>query len=73
MRGRRIAIVRLEVSAWSHDATALALRPLAGRPEHWGARRIEQYFTLAHACADTTMRMIRDEVVRTMGAEHDIS
>ena len=73
MRGRRIAIVRLEVSAWSYEATALALRPLTGRPERWGARRIEQYFTLAHACADTTMRMIRAEVVRTMGADHDIS
>jgi hypothetical protein len=73
MRGRRIAIVRLEVSPWSYDATALAVRPLASRHEHWSTRHIEHYFTLAHACADTTMRMIRDEVVRTMGADHDIS
>jgi hypothetical protein len=72
-RGRRVAIVRLEISAWSDDATALSLRPLAGRPDRWGARRIEQYFTLAHAAADTVMRSIRDEVVHTMGADRDIS
>ena len=72
-RGRRVAIVRLEISAWSDRATALSLRPLAGRPDRWGARRLEQYFTLAHAAADTVMRTIRDEVVLTMGADHDIS
>jgi hypothetical protein len=65
--------VLLEVSAWSNDATALALRPLSGRPDHWGARRIEHYFTLAHACADTVTRMIREEVVRTMGTDRNVS
>jgi hypothetical protein len=72
-RGRRIAIVRLEINAWSGNATALSLRPLAGRPDRWGARRVEQYFTLAHAASDTVMRAVRDEVVHTMGADHDIS
>jgi hypothetical protein len=71
-RGRRIAIVRLEVCAWSNDATALSLRPLASRPDHWTARHIEHYFTLAHACADTVSRMIREEVVRAMGADREI-
>jgi hypothetical protein len=70
-RGRRVAIVRLEVCAWSNDATALSLRPLAGRPDRWSARHIEHYFTLAHSSADTVSRMIREEVVRTMGADHD--
>jgi hypothetical protein len=69
-RGRRIALVQLEISAWSNDATALSLRPLSGRPDRWGARRVEQYFTLAHEAADTVMRMIRAEVVHTMGADH---
>jgi hypothetical protein len=68
-RGRRIAIVRLEVCAWSNDATALSLRPLASRPDHWSARHIEHYFTLAHPAADTVSRLIREEVVRTMGAD----
>jgi hypothetical protein len=70
-RGRRVALVRLEVCAWSNDATALSLRPLAGRPDHWSARHIEHYFTLAHATADTVSGIIRDEVVRTMGADRD--
>lgn len=72
-RGRRVSLVRLEVSAWSADATGLALRPLSGRPDRWGARRIEQYFALAHDGADTVVRVIRDEVARTMGADRDIS
>ena len=68
-RGRRIALVRLEISAWSDDATALSLRPLSSRPDHWSARHIEHYFTLGHAAADLVMRMIHDEVVRTMGTD----
>ncbi len=73
IRGRRVALVRMEISAWSNEATAFSLRPIAGRPERWSARRVEQFFTLAHAAADTVMRIICDEVVYTMGADHDIS
>ena len=69
-RGRRVALVLFEISAWSGDTTALSLRPLTGRPDRWGARRIEQYFTLAHEAADTVMRIIRAEVVHTMGADY---
>jgi hypothetical protein len=71
-RGRRVSIVLLEISAWSNDATALALRPLTGRPDRWSARRIEQYFTLAHAGADLVTRLIREEVLRTMGVDRDV-
>lgn len=72
-RGRRVALVRLEITPWSHDATALSLLPLTSRPDRWSSRHIEQYFVLAHAGADAVMRIIRDEVVRTMGADRDIS
>ena len=59
--GRRVAIVRLEVTAWSDDATALALRPLSSRPDHWGARRMRQYFALGHLAADTIAHLIAAE------------
>jgi len=72
-RGRRIALVRLEISAWSDDVTGLALRPLSGRPDRWGVRRIEHYFALAHDGADAVMRIICDEVARTMGSDRNIS
>jgi len=72
-RGRRVSLVLLEISAWSNDATVLALRPLASRPDRWSARRVEQYFSLAHPCADTVTRLIRAEVLRTMGAGRELS
>jgi hypothetical protein len=72
IRGRRIALVLLEICAWSNNATALALRPLSGRPDHWSARHIEHYFALAHAAADTVMRLVREEVLHTMGADRDL-
>jgi hypothetical protein len=60
-RGRRVALVRLEITAWSHDTTAISLRPLSSRPDRWGARRVEQYFELAHECADVISGVIADE------------
>ena len=42
-------------------ATALSLRPLTSRPDRWSARRIEQYFALAHLCADTIARLVDEE------------
>lgn len=60
-RGRRVALVRLEITAWSHDTTAISLRPLSSRPDRWGARRVEQYFELAHECADVISRVIAEE------------
>ena len=72
-RGRRVSLVLLEISAWSNNATALSLRPLASRPDRWSTRRIEQYFGLAHAAADLVTRLIREEVLHTMGVAHDDS
>ncbi|MGO9877195.1 MAG: hypothetical protein ACLPVY_25735 [Acidimicrobiia bacterium] len=60
-RGRRVALVRLEITAWSHDTTAISLRPLSSRPDRWGARRVEQYFGLAHECADVISDAIAEE------------
>ncbi len=60
-RGRRVALVRLEITAWSHDTTAISLRPLSSRPDRWGARRVEQYFELAHECADVISDAIAEE------------
>jgi hypothetical protein len=51
-RGRRVARVELEITAWSSDATELVLRPLARHPERWGKRRLRRYFALAHGGID---------------------
>ena len=71
VRGRRIAMVRLEITAWSSEATALTLRPISSRPERWGARRMEQYFSLGHLGADAIARILDEEVAaRSQSADH---
>jgi hypothetical protein len=57
-RRRTIAAVEISVSMWSHDATALTLRPVAVHPERWGNWRLRKYFALAHLAADATCRVI---------------
>jgi hypothetical protein len=59
-RGRRVALVRLEITTWSQHQSALSLQPLSSRPDRWSARRVEQYFDLAHRYADTMARLIAD-------------
>ena len=60
-RGRRIALVLIEVTAWSDDATTLALRPLSTRPDLWGARRMRHYFELGHLAADAIAHVVAAE------------
>ena len=64
--GHRVALVRLEITAWSDDATALSLRPLSTRPDHWQPRRLQHYFALAHLAADAVAHVVHEEV-----ASHD--
>jgi hypothetical protein len=61
IRGRRVALVRLEITTWSEHETAISLRPLSSRPDRWSPRRVQQYFGLAHACADLVARLIAEE------------
>jgi len=60
-RGRRVALVRIEITTWSQDETAISLRPLSSRPDRWSARRVQQYFALAHQCADVISHLIAEE------------
>lgn len=55
--GQRVARVELEVGAWSEDATALLLRPVARHPERWTGRRANRYFELAHQGVDAVARL----------------
>ena len=64
--GHRIALIRLEISAWSDNATALALRPLSTRPHHWHPRRMQHYFALGHLAADAVAHIVHEE-----SASHD--
>jgi hypothetical protein len=64
--GHRIALIRLEITAWSDEATALALRPLSTRPDHWHPRRLQHYFATGHLAADAVARMLHEEA-----ASHD--
>ena len=64
--GHRIALIRLEITAWSDEATALALRPLSTRPDHWHPRRMRHYFALAHLAADAVAHIVHEE-----SASHD--
>jgi hypothetical protein len=66
-RGRRVALIRLEITAWSDDATALALRPLSTRPDHWTAHHIQHYFALAHLGADVIAHLGASETAACRG------
>jgi hypothetical protein len=56
---RAVARVELEVSAWSGNATELTVRPVSRHPERWGARRLRQYFSLAHDGADRSLQVLQ--------------
>ena len=60
-RGRRVALVRLELAAGPDDATALSLRPLSGRPGRWSPRHVQQYLALARLTVDALARMVDEE------------
>ena len=60
-RGRRVALVRLELTAWSDDATALALRPLSTRPDRWSPYRMRHYFALGHLAVDRIAHIVATE------------
>ncbi len=60
-RGRRVALVRFEVMAWSDDATSLALRPLSTRPDHWTSHHIQHYFTLGHLGVDAVAHIVAEQ------------
>ena len=66
-RGRRVAAVKLEVTPWSRDATALALRPLSTRPDHWSSRRMQHYFALGHLGVDAVARILAEETAACRG------
>jgi hypothetical protein len=52
-RGKRVAGVEVEVSAWSAAAdTELLIRPIAKHPERWTGPRARRYFAHAHQSAD---------------------
>jgi hypothetical protein len=67
-RGRRRSVftrVKLDVTAWSDDASELRLRPVTRHFGSWGARRQRRYFAIAHECAD---HMLGDLRFRSMAA-----
>jgi hypothetical protein len=66
-RGRRVAPLRLELTAWSEDATALALRPLSARPDRWSPHRMQQYFQLGHLAADGVAHIVAAETAACRG------
>jgi hypothetical protein len=45
-------IVGVELAAWSTTTTELRLAPLTPHALHWGGRRWDRYFALAHAASD---------------------
>jgi hypothetical protein len=65
--GRRVALVRLEVTAWSDGATSLAMRPLSTRPDHWSAHRMQHYFELGHLAADAIAHVVSEETAACRG------
>jgi hypothetical protein len=64
--GHRIALIRLEITASSEEATSLALRPLSHRPDHWHPRRLQHYFAAGHLAADAVAHILQEEA-----ASHD--
>jgi hypothetical protein len=48
----RYTRVHVEMTAWSHGATELRLRPVTRRVPNWGTRRQQRYFDTAHRTID---------------------
>jgi hypothetical protein len=59
LRLARFTRVEIEVSAWSNEASHVALRPLARSPHTWGLRRLRRYLDLAHRAVDELERTLR--------------
>jgi hypothetical protein len=60
-RGRLVARLDIEVSAWTPGSVVIQLRPLDRRTHRWGTRRTHRYFTLAHAGADRLEHLLNGE------------
>jgi hypothetical protein len=68
---RRVCEVEIELSPWSEAMCEVLLRPAVRSPYHWGANRLQRWFTQAHAAADS----LRSELLArsaTMLAEAEI-
>lgn len=63
-RGHRVAAVRLALTPWSSEATAMSLRPRSTHPDRWTSRHVRHYFALAHTCADTMARVLAEEALQ---------
>jgi hypothetical protein len=65
--GRRVmryTRVHVEISAWSHRATELRMRPMTRRIPNWGQRRQQRYFQTAHRMIDDLARALDAVIVR---------
>jgi hypothetical protein len=72
-RRHAVASVEIEVSMWSEAATCVTMRPAVRHPERWNARRVRRYFTVAHAAADETARLIARRATSTLDAPADVA
>jgi hypothetical protein len=57
-RGRRVASVELEITAWSAVDTQLLLRPRAKNPYRWSGPRIRRFFAHAHRRVDDLTHLL---------------
>ena len=67
LRGRRIATIELDVSMWSRESTCITLRPVARQPQRWSARRLRQYFALAHSSVDAIGTLVVRRAIAAAG------
>jgi hypothetical protein len=66
-RGPRVARytrVDVELSAWSHGATELRIRPVTRRVPAWSRRRQRRYFDVAHRTVDELARTLDRTALR---------
>jgi hypothetical protein len=50
---RRLCAVEVELSPWSGTVSELSVRPSVRSPYRWSGRKLERWFTSAHAAADS--------------------
>jgi hypothetical protein len=55
---RHRCLVAVELTAWSSTTTELHLAPVAAHALHWGNRRWDRYFAVAHATAGALVDLL---------------
>ena len=50
---RRFCDVEVELSPWSRTVSELSVRPAVRSPYRWSGRKLDRWFTSAHAAADS--------------------